>query len=67
MTTPSDLITARAASRQLGISTQRIYQLIDAGKIPVYPGERGKMVSLADVEARRALLASMPVRPEYVP
>lgn len=45
-------ITVRTAASLLGISTQRVYVLIQEGKLDAWEGKRGTEVSALQVQAR---------------
>jgi len=48
---PEDLVTVREAARTSGVSAATLYYWMQQGRVAVYPGRRGRLVSLAAVQA----------------
>ena len=58
MPKPSDFLTVRDVAEVLSLSTQRVYQLIAAGKIPVLRFGKWGKVFLIPVDAVRDYIAA---------
>jgi excisionase family DNA binding protein len=54
VTTDQELVTTPEAGRRLGITTREVYDLIDAGDLPVVRTDDGPQVPVSAIDARRS-------------